>query len=277
MRFLTATIPAPHSVENMNLDHTPLQLRPTTLTLTLTLTLDPAPPPAAPLTMERFLALRAAIAFARRIHEGQQRMSGCAFVSHPLAVLQILLSADTSLPREAYVAGLLHDALEDGQANSRELRSLFGKEVEAAVRALSRPEKPHSGFAPAGATPRFCLFDQSESRTDHEREYLAQMVLANELIPYVLLIKMADRLHNVETSHFLSPERSRALLSETATLYLPAFQAGEPRQKRFPEAYRTLLQLLETSVESRMRSTKVVGLPAKQEEQAAGSRSGNFL
>lgn len=227
----------------MNLDHTPLlrlgaaesrrKLLPTTLSLTLTL--DPSPPPAAPLTMERFLALRAAIAFARRTHEGQQRMSGCAFVSHPLAVLQILLSADANLPREAYVAGLLHDALEDGQASSRELRSLFGKEVEAAVRALSRPEKPHS-----------------ESRTNHEREYLSQMILANELIPYVLLIKMADRLHNVETAHFLSPERSRALLTETATLYLPAFQAEESRQKRFLEAYRTLLRLLEGSTENRI-------------------------
>jgi len=224
----------------MNLDHTSLQLRPTTptptLALTLTLTLDPAP-----LTMERFLALRAAIAFARRTHEGQQRMSGCAFVSHPLAVLQILLSASANLPREAYVAGLLHDALEDGQASSRELRSLFGKEVEAAVRALSRTKKPHS-------ESRTDLSAMSSRPNGHEREYLSQMVLANELIPYVLLIKMADRLHNVETAHFLPPERSHALLSETATLYLPIFQAEEPRQKHFQEAYKTLLRLLEKSV-----------------------------
>jgi len=224
----------------MSLDHPSLDYRPTNCTY-ITCDVDPADPehPADALTMERFFALKDAIAFARRAHSGQRRVSGSAFISHPLAVLQILLAADTELPRETYIAGLLHDTLEDGKTTKAEIRAAFGEEVLSSVVALTRPPKlRHSRCA------------------RHEQAYIDQMILANEYYPYVLLIKLADRLHNVETAHFLPQVRSKALIEETSALYLPAFRAQEAKQTRFEEAYKTLLGLLEESVAKHMENNK---------------------
>ncbi|ALM09488.1 MAG: GTP pyrophosphokinase [Candidatus Peribacter riflensis] len=181
--------------------------------------------------MGRFLAFRDAIAFARRAHDGQKRADGRVFVSHPLAVLQFLLTAGTDLPHEAYVAGLLHDAAEDGQATIAGIRAAFGADVADAVEALTRAERP-----------------KRLSERAHEESYLARIVEVNGRLPYVLLIKMADRLHNLETSQYLAPARREALLSETATLYLPLFAREEARQTRHADAYRLLLTMLEESV-----------------------------
>lgn len=225
-------MPAPRFTENMSLDHTSLSHRlPKYVYVHCDVDPNAAPLlPAAPLTMERFLTFRSAIAFARRTHDGQRRASGSDFVSHPLAVLQILLSTSSSLPHNAYVAGLLHDTLEDGKTSRQDLRDTFGREVEEAVAALTRPKaggKAHD--------------------LENERIYLEQLVQANERYPYVLLIKLADRLHNMETAQFLPPDRRKILFANTLTLYLPVFYAEEPRQTRFLEPYRTLRSMVETS------------------------------
>ncbi|MFH1444659.1 MAG: HD domain-containing protein [Candidatus Peregrinibacteria bacterium] len=197
--------------------------------------LVPVCPPAAPLTLSDYVTLRDAITFARSAHAGQKRASGRPFVSHPLAVLQILRSVSLELPPAAYFTALLHDTVEDGTATLPQIRATFGNEVEAAVDALTRPKRP-----------------KGVSIHDHERDYLAQMAEANTLIPYVLHIKMADRLHNLETAHFCAPAYRQALFTETSTLYLPLLEREELRQDRHAEAYRTLLTLLDESV-SRMR------------------------
>jgi len=109
--------------------------------------------------------------------------------------------------------------------------------VEAAVDALTRPKRP-----------------KGVSIDDHERDYLAQMAEANTLIPYVLHIKMADRLHNLETAHFCAPAYRQALFNETSALYLSFLEHEELRQDRHIEAYRTLLTLLGESI-THMRLT----------------------
>ncbi len=188
-------------------------------------------PPAAPLTLSDYFTLRDAITFARSAHAGQKRADGRAYLSHPLAVLQILRSVSMKLPYGAYVAALLHDTVEDGKATLPQIRATFGNEVEAAVDALTRPKRP-----------------KGVSIDDHERDYLAQMVEANTLIPYVLHIKMADRLHNLETAHFCAPAYRQALFNETSALYLSLLEREELRQSRHLEAYRLLLTMLEENV-----------------------------
>jgi len=191
--------------------------------------------PAVPLTMQRFLAFRDAIGFAQRAHRGQLRLDGRAFVSHPLAVLQLLLAASIDLPHAAYVAALLHDTAEDGTVSIADIRSSFGDDVADAVEALTRPAK-----------------SVGESAQDCEEAYLSQLVAANARLPFVLLIKMADRLHNLETAQFLPPQRREALMHETAIFYLPALLREEPRQTHYCDAYRALCGLLEECIAHRI-------------------------
>lgn len=195
--------------------------------------LDPLVPsftPAAPITMSDYLALRGAIGFARRAHAGQKRADGRPYLSHPLAVLQILRSVSLALPQAAYAAALLHDTVEDGRATIAEITGAFDTETAAAVDALTRRELPKIG-----------------SVLTREQAYLDRMLEAHERLPYVLLIKMADRLHNLETSHFLVPERRKALLHETVSLYLPLFRKQQSSQTDFVSAYHRLCGMLEES------------------------------
>jgi len=181
--------------------------------------------------MGQYLSFREAIAFARRAHHGQRRLDGRAFLSHPLAVLQILLTASPHLPHDAYVASLLHDTIEDGCTCHKEISGVFGEEVADVVLALSRPKR-------------------TGKSTDAEREarYIRQMTEANARYPYVLLIKLADRLHNLETAHFLPKEKQATLREETAELYLPMFLRETVKQEQFADAYEFLTGLVERSV-----------------------------
>jgi len=180
--------------------------------------------------MGDYLNYRDAIGFARRAHEGQKRADGRPYVSHPLAVLQILRTTSMDLPPAAYVAALLHDTVEDGKATLLEIRSAFGEETADAVDALTRGERP-----------------KHASVLTHEQAYLDRMITMHERLPYILLVKMADRLHNLETAHFLAPGRRQALLHETVTLYLPRIRMQETRQSAYADAYRALSALLEES------------------------------
>jgi len=196
--------------------------------------LDPLVPslvPAPPLTLNDYLTYRDAIGFARRAHAGQKRADGRPFVSHPLATLQILRTASMDLPPAAYVAALLHDTVEDGRATIAQIRAAFGDEVSEAVDALTRSKQP-----------------KSQSILAHEQAYLDQMTTMHERLPYVLLIKMADRLHNLETAHFLAPGRRQALLHETMTLYLPLLRRQEAMQTTFADTFSLLCSMLEESV-----------------------------
>lgn len=193
--------------------------------------LVPSFTPAIPLTMGDLLTYRDAFRFARRAHAGQKRADGRAFVSHPLAVLQILRSVSDALPHAAYVTALLHDTVEDGQATEKDVRTAFGDETAEAVAALTRPDRPRGTSVPA-----------------HERAYLNRMADVHARLPYVLHVKMADRLHNLETAHVLASARRQALLHETATLYLPMLQEHASLSAAHTDAFAILLTMLEESV-----------------------------
>lgn len=187
--------------------------------------------PALPLAMGHFLDFYDAIAFARRIHAGQKRANGRAFFSHPLAVLQILRAASNLLPHAAYVAAILHDTVEDGRTTVQRIRAEFGADIADAVGAITRTALPEGvGIA------------------DHEREYLDRMTELHARLPYVLHIKMADRLHNLETVQYLPAEQRRTTLFATTDLYLPLLRREAARQTAYAETYELLLSQLEASV-----------------------------
>jgi len=191
---------------------------------------------SAPLTMGHYLDLRDAIAFARGVHAGQKRANGRAFLSHPLAVLQILRAASTHLPHAAYVAALLHDTVEDGRATVEHIRIAFGEDVANAVDALTRTTLP-----------------KGMSVTDHEHDYLARMVRAHALLPYILHIKMADRLHNLETVQYLPHERQLATVRTTVDLYLPLLRHKTIRLPAYAASYELLLAQLEESLKNHLQ------------------------
>ena len=151
-------------------------------------------------------SLLAAISFADSAHRGQVREDGTPYIQHPLAVLHILWQASLDLPLEAYVTAVLHDVLEDTSVKRNDILLLAGEDVTAAVEALTRPSFPRETV----------------------EDYVRRLLFDADAEPYVPLVKLADRIHNLETSSALEAGRAQALREETCGLYLPSFAARVP-------------------------------------------------
>jgi GTP diphosphokinase / guanosine-3',5'-bis(diphosphate) 3'-diphosphatase len=177
--------------------------------------------------------------YSARVHAGQVRLSGEPYLMHPLEVANIL--ADMKLDVVSVAAGLLHDVLEDTQTKPEELRKLFGEEVQALV----------SGVTKLSLMPA-C------SSQERQAENIRKMFLAMAKDIRVILIKLADRLHNMRTLRFHSPEKRRSIAQETMDIYAPiAARLGiywiknELEENAFkylnPEEYTRIEQLVATS------------------------------
>jgi len=143
-----------------------------------------------------------AYVYSARVHAGQVRLSGEPYLMHPLEVANIL--ADMRLDPVSIAAGLLHDVLEDTRAQPEELRELFGPEVQGIV----------SGVTKLSLLP-------TSSSQERQAENIRKMFLAMADDIRVILIKLADRLHNMRTLRFHSPEKRKAIAQETMDIYAP--------------------------------------------------------
>ncbi len=143
-----------------------------------------------------------AYALAEASHEGQKRLSGEDFVEHPLAVANIL--ADLRLDTTTLVAALLHDTVEDTEVSLAQLEEEFGPEVTRIVDGLTKLD---------ALTFR--------SREQEQAENVRKMIVAMAGDIRVLLIKLADRLHNMRTLSALRPEKQRTIATETLEIYAP--------------------------------------------------------
>ena len=123
---------------------------------------------------------------AERLHEGQTRKSGDAFITHPLAVTTIL--AELGMTEATLCAALLHDTVEDTDYTLRELTHEFGEEVALLVDGCTKLDKVKFG-------------ESAKSET------IRKMVVAMSRDIRVLVIKLADRLHNMRTLHYLRPDK----------------------------------------------------------------------
>jgi len=173
--------------------------------------------PAAPLDpgFERLLAtvrearpkddlsgIEKAWQFAARYHAGQKRASGDAYLSHPLAVAQLL--AEMRMDPVTIQTGLLHDIVEDTSVSAAELRKIFGEEVAACVDGVTKLNKID--------------FNSAE---DRQSENYRKLLLAMVKDIRVIIVKLADRLHNMRTLGALAPERRQRIARETLDIYAP--------------------------------------------------------
>jgi len=146
--------------------------------------------------------IRKAYEFSLKHHEGQTRASGEPYLIHPLEVAIVL--ADMKLDSTAIAAGLLHDAIEDTPVTNDDIRREFGDQVAHIVEGVTKIDKIE--FA---------------SREERQAENVRKMVLAMVDDIRVVLIKLADRLHNVRTLRHLPEERRQSIARETLEIYAP--------------------------------------------------------
>jgi guanosine-3',5'-bis(diphosphate) 3'-pyrophosphohydrolase len=147
--------------------------------------------------------LLAAIAFAEQAHHGQRRRSGEPFIVHPLTVGVIL--AEQGLSADTVIAGLLHDVIEDSAATREAVAEAFGDEIAHLVEGLTKMVQ----LAPRG-TPR------REKAATYRK-----LLLASADDARVLVIKLADRLHNIRTINAMPTNRAQAIARETLEVYAP--------------------------------------------------------
>jgi len=146
--------------------------------------------------------LERAYRVAARAHEGQMRLSGEPYITHPLAVAVLL--ADLHLDTDALVAALLHDVVEDTPVGADQIREEFGATVEKLVVGVTK-------------LGRIKLHSQAQVQAENIRKMLISM--AEDL--RVVLIKLADRMHNMRTIAALPEERQRRIAQETMDIYAP--------------------------------------------------------
>src|SRR6476659_1275934 len=146
--------------------------------------------------------VRRAYEFAAQAHEGQTRKSGDPYVTHPLAVAQVI--AELKLDVASVCAGLLHDCVEDTSATVEQLSEQFGKEVAFLVDGVTKLGKlPYS------------------TREEQQAENFRKMLLAMARDIRVILVKLCDRLDNMRSLNHLPPEKQERIAAETMQIYAP--------------------------------------------------------
>ncbi|MBL0162773.1 MAG: bifunctional (p)ppGpp synthetase/guanosine-3',5'-bis(diphosphate) 3'-pyrophosphohydrolase [Xanthomonadales bacterium] len=149
--------------------------------------------------------VRRAYELGAKAHRGQTRKSGEAYITHPVAVAGIL--ADLRLDVETIIAAILHDTLEDTTVNAEQLTAEFGTTVTELVDGVTKLDKL-----------------QFKSRQEAAAESFRKMLLAMARDLRVILIKLADRLHNMRTLGSMEPESRRRIALETLEIYAPIAQ-----------------------------------------------------
>ncbi|HYS78722.1 MAG TPA: HD domain-containing protein, partial [Candidatus Dormibacteraeota bacterium] len=146
--------------------------------------------------------LRKAYVFSAKEHKGQTRSSGEPYLTHPLSVAYIL--ADLKLDMTCIVAGLLHDVLEDTLTTREVVEEHFGRDIAHVVEGLTKIARI-----------------SFNSREQQQAESFRKMMLAMVDDIRVVLVKLADRLHNMRTLEHLSPRQQERIARETLEIYAP--------------------------------------------------------
>lgn len=181
--------------------------------------------------------LQKAYVFSAKAHSGQVRKSGEPYLAHPLEVANIL--ADMGLDVAAVTVGMLHDIVEDTLTDSEEVRKLFGETVALIV----------DGVTKISRIP-FTSIEQKQA------ENFRKLLLAMSHDIRVILVKLADRLHNMRTLRYLSPEQKERIARETMEIYVPIANRlgmgkikGELEDIAFsyldPERYQEIIAMIE--------------------------------
>ena len=209
--------------------------------------------------------LKQAYQVARDAHEGQMRTSGEPYITHPVAVARIL--ADMRLDHETLMAALLHDTIEDTPVTKEELSELFGESIGELVEGVSKLDK-------------LKFRDKKEAQAENFRKMM--MAMTQDI--RVILIKLADRTHNMRTLGALRPDKRRRIARETLEIYAPianrlgihnikteledlGFQAYYPMRYRVLKEVvkaargnrKELIQSIEGAIETRLEDAEIKG------------------
>ena len=150
-----------------------------------------------------FDQIRAAYEFAAKAHAGQKRKDGSPYVTHPLAVARIV-AEELHLDSESIMAALLHDTIEDTEATHEDIARLFSPSVADLVEGVSKLTRV-----------------QFTSKVEEQMENLRKMLLAMSKDIRVILVKISDRLHNMRTMEYQTPEKQKQKSLETMEIYAP--------------------------------------------------------
>ena len=161
-----------------------------------------------------FQQIRAAFEFAAKAHGPQMRKDGSPFITHPLAVAQIV-AEELHLDSESIEAALLHDTIEDTSATHEDISRLFSPTVADLVEGVSKLTRVHY-----------------TSKEEEQMENLRKMFMAMSKDIRVILIKISDRLHNMRTMEYQTPEKQKQKSFETMEIYAPiAHRLGMQKMK----------------------------------------------
>src|SRR5499426_1614270 len=146
--------------------------------------------------------LEEAYYFSDAAHQGQYRKSGEPYISHPVAVAEIL--SEWQLDAQTLIAALLHDVVEDTEVSKDDISQRFGKPIADLVDGVSKLDRI-----------------EFQSAQDAQAENFRKMLLAMARDVRVILIKLADRLHNMRTLDAVAPAKRRRIAQETLEIYAP--------------------------------------------------------
>ncbi len=200
--------------------------------------------------------LRKAYIFSAREHRGQVRLSGEPYLSHPLEVANIL--CDMKLDVACVCVGLLHDVVEDTLTPLEKIQEIFGEDIAHIVDGVTKMSKI-----------------QFSSQREQQAENFRKLLLAMVDDIRVILVKLADRLHNMRTLQYLGPEKRKAIAQETLDIYAPIAHRlgmskirGELEDIAFsyldPVTYQSILSQVE---EKKATSDRLIKTVIKQMEQ----------
>lgn len=195
-----------------------------------------------------FVKLDRAYALAEGAHSGQLRESGSEYISHPINVAKIL--ADLQMDLDSIIAGVLHDVVEDTQYSTADIRELFGDDVAMLVDGVTKLEKI-----------------TYKSKEEQKLENYIKMFLAMAKDIRVVIIKLADRLHNMRTLKFTPVEKQKRIAQETLDIFAPlAHRLGifmlkwelEDLAFRYlePEQFYELVELVKIKKEEREKTVR---------------------
>ncbi|WP_293003412.1 bifunctional (p)ppGpp synthetase/guanosine-3',5'-bis(diphosphate) 3'-pyrophosphohydrolase [Nevskia sp.] len=188
--------------------------------------------------------VRRAYEFGARMHAGQARQSGEPYIYHPLAVARIL--AEMRLDATTLCAAILHDVIEDTPVGKDEIARLFGRDVAELVDGVSKFQKV-----------------EGMSRAERQAESVRKLLLAMAQDLRVILVKLADRLHNVRTLEGVEPAKRRRVSLETLEIYAPIAQRlgintlrQELEDLSFQNLYPNRYEVFQKAVNDRLGDTK---------------------
>ena len=156
---------------------------------------------------EQLLELDHAIDFATSAHEGQTRKSGEPYIIHPLHVASILI--DWGMDIDSVLAGVLHDTVEDTEANLAQIESLFGRDVAFLVDGVTKVSQARAGMR------------DISSYLPQTRDNLSKLLIAIGADVRVVIIKLADRLHNLQTLQYMPAAKQQKIAQESLQVFAP--------------------------------------------------------